>query len=120
MAHLMTVLEFLRSNPAAATLFLYFVMSVLAGFKPKTDAEYLAMPKWKAIIFKACAAVAADPVKLTEILVTLLKLPKNAADGSQPDPTHVTVNVSTPPGADPNEVAKVFADELKKSLPPRE
>ncbi len=124
MAHLLqnllSVLEFLRANPAASGLFVYLLYAViLALFKPRTDAEYEKLPRWWAATLKFMSATGLDPVKLVEVLVTVMKLPKNAADGSQPDPTHVTNNVtiSLPPGPndDAHEVAKQVLRDLSES-----
>lgn len=86
MAYLLSVLEFLRANPAASGLFVYLLFGVLTAlFKPRTPEEYAAMPKWKANTLKTMSAIGIDPVKLTEVFVALMRLPKGSADGSPPD-----------------------------------
>lgn len=80
----MAFLEAIKANPALVTLFAYLLTGVLTTlFKPRTDAEWAAMPKWVAGSLKFLSAVGFDPVKLVEALVTILKVAP-PGDGSKP------------------------------------
>ncbi len=95
----MALYDAIKSNPALVTLVAYLLTGVLtAAFKPRTDAQWAAMPKWAAGSLKFLSAVGFDPVKFVEALVTLLKVPY-PGDGTPPAPPPP----ANPPGDAPTD-----------------